>query len=36
LFFNGMYEAQANPQAYDLSARKKLRALSLALTGLAK
>jgi NAD(P)-dependent dehydrogenase (short-subunit alcohol dehydrogenase family) len=36
LFFNGMYEAQANPQAYDLSARKKLRALSLELTGLAK
>src|ERR1700679_89882 len=29
LFFNGMYEAQANPQAYDVTARKKLRALSL-------
>jgi NAD(P)-dependent dehydrogenase (short-subunit alcohol dehydrogenase family) len=36
LFFNGMYEAQANPQAYDVAARKKLRALSLELTGLAK
>ena len=35
LFFNGMYEAQANPQAYDIAARKKLRALSLELTGLA-
>jgi NAD(P)-dependent dehydrogenase (short-subunit alcohol dehydrogenase family) len=35
LFFNGMYEAQANPQAYDVTARKKLRALSLELTGLA-
>jgi NAD(P)-dependent dehydrogenase (short-subunit alcohol dehydrogenase family) len=35
LFFNGMYEAQANPQAYDLTARKKLRALSFTLTGLA-
>jgi NAD(P)-dependent dehydrogenase (short-subunit alcohol dehydrogenase family) len=35
LFFNGMYEAQANPQASDLTARKKLRALSFTLTGLA-
>jgi NAD(P)-dependent dehydrogenase (short-subunit alcohol dehydrogenase family) len=34
LFFNGMHEAQANPQAYDPTARKKLRALSLELTGL--
>jgi NAD(P)-dependent dehydrogenase (short-subunit alcohol dehydrogenase family) len=34
LFFNGMREAQANPQAYDDSARKRLRALSLELTGL--
>ena len=34
LFFNGMYEAQANPQAYDVTARKKLRAISLELTGL--
>ncbi len=36
LFFNGMHEAQANPQAYDVTARKKLRDLSLELTGLAK
>jgi NAD(P)-dependent dehydrogenase (short-subunit alcohol dehydrogenase family) len=35
LFFNGMNEAQANPQAYDAAARKRLRALSLELTGLA-
>jgi NAD(P)-dependent dehydrogenase (short-subunit alcohol dehydrogenase family) len=35
LFFNGMHEAQANPQAYDVAARKKLRTLSLELTGLA-
>ncbi|MEO6841628.1 MAG: SDR family NAD(P)-dependent oxidoreductase [Bradyrhizobium sp.] len=35
LFFNGMHEAQANAQAYDLAARKKLQALSLELTGLA-
>src|ERR1700749_367097 len=34
LFFNGMDEAQANPQAYDVTARKRLRALSLELTGL--
>jgi NAD(P)-dependent dehydrogenase (short-subunit alcohol dehydrogenase family) len=34
LFFNGMNEARANPQAYDASARKRLRALSLDLTGL--
>jgi NAD(P)-dependent dehydrogenase (short-subunit alcohol dehydrogenase family) len=34
LFFNGMNEMKANPQAYDASARKKLRTLSLALTGL--
>jgi NAD(P)-dependent dehydrogenase (short-subunit alcohol dehydrogenase family) len=34
LFFNGMNEAKANPQAYDAVARKKLRALSLELTGL--
>jgi NAD(P)-dependent dehydrogenase (short-subunit alcohol dehydrogenase family) len=36
LFFNGMHEAQANPQAYDVTARKKLRDVSLELTGLAK
>jgi NAD(P)-dependent dehydrogenase (short-subunit alcohol dehydrogenase family) len=34
LFFNGMREAQANPQAYDDAARKRLRTLSLELTGL--
>jgi len=34
LFFNGMNEMKANPQAYDASARKQLRTLSLALTGL--
>ncbi|MEZ2142952.1 SDR family NAD(P)-dependent oxidoreductase [Bradyrhizobium sp. DN5] len=35
LFFNGMNEARANPQAYDADARKRLRALSLELTGLS-
>jgi NAD(P)-dependent dehydrogenase (short-subunit alcohol dehydrogenase family) len=35
LFFNGLREAQANPQAYDEAARKRLRALSFELTGLA-
>jgi NAD(P)-dependent dehydrogenase (short-subunit alcohol dehydrogenase family) len=35
LFFNGMHEARANPQAYDVTAREKLRALSLELTRLA-
>jgi NAD(P)-dependent dehydrogenase (short-subunit alcohol dehydrogenase family) len=35
LFFNGMREAQANPQAYDAAARERLRRLSLELTGLA-
>jgi NAD(P)-dependent dehydrogenase (short-subunit alcohol dehydrogenase family) len=34
LFFNGLQEAKANPQAYDAAARKRLRALSLELTGL--
>ena len=34
LFFNGMKQAQANPQAYDQVARQRLRALSLELTGL--
>ena len=33
LFFNGMQQARANPQAYDEAARKRLRALSLELTG---
>jgi NAD(P)-dependent dehydrogenase (short-subunit alcohol dehydrogenase family) len=36
LFFNGMREAQANPQAYDAAARRRLRALSLELTGLSR
>src|SRR4051812_9733002 len=36
LFFNGMREAQANPQAYDPAARRRLRDLSLELTGLSK
>jgi NAD(P)-dependent dehydrogenase (short-subunit alcohol dehydrogenase family) len=35
LFFNGMNEARANPQAYDAEARGRLRALSLKLTGLS-
>jgi NAD(P)-dependent dehydrogenase (short-subunit alcohol dehydrogenase family) len=34
LYFNGVQEAHANPQAYDTAAREKLRTLSLALTGL--
>jgi NAD(P)-dependent dehydrogenase (short-subunit alcohol dehydrogenase family) len=34
LFFNGMNEARANPQAYDEAARKRLRQLSLELVGL--
>jgi NAD(P)-dependent dehydrogenase (short-subunit alcohol dehydrogenase family) len=34
LFFNGMHEAKANPQAYDAAARKRLGALSLELAGL--
>jgi NAD(P)-dependent dehydrogenase (short-subunit alcohol dehydrogenase family) len=34
LFFNGMNEAKANPQAYDIAARKRLRELSFELTGL--
>jgi NAD(P)-dependent dehydrogenase (short-subunit alcohol dehydrogenase family) len=36
LFFNGMSEMKANAQAYDASARKKLRELSLKLTGLVE
>ncbi|MBR0788534.1 SDR family NAD(P)-dependent oxidoreductase [Bradyrhizobium manausense] len=35
LFFNGMNEARANPQAYDAAARRRLRTLSLELTGLS-
>src|SRR5664279_953222 len=34
-FFNGMHEAQANPQAYDGTARERLRALSFDLTSVA-
>jgi NAD(P)-dependent dehydrogenase (short-subunit alcohol dehydrogenase family) len=33
LFFNGMNESRANAQAHDAAARKKLRDLSLKLTG---
>ncbi|HEY5081824.1 MAG TPA: SDR family NAD(P)-dependent oxidoreductase [Bauldia sp.] len=33
-FFNGLSEARANEQAYDVTARAKLRALSRKLTGL--
>jgi NAD(P)-dependent dehydrogenase (short-subunit alcohol dehydrogenase family) len=35
LFFNGLNEAKANPQAYDAAARQRLRRLSLELTGQA-
>jgi NAD(P)-dependent dehydrogenase (short-subunit alcohol dehydrogenase family) len=35
LFFNGMNETRANPQAYDADARKRLRAVSLKLTGMS-
>lgn len=34
LFFNGLQEARANPQAYDATARRRLRTLSRELTGL--
>jgi NAD(P)-dependent dehydrogenase (short-subunit alcohol dehydrogenase family) len=34
LYFNVLNEARANPQAYDAEARRKLRTLSLELTGL--
>jgi len=34
LYFNVLKEARANPQAYDAEARRRLRALSLELTGL--
>ena len=34
LYFNVLREARANPQAYDAEARRRLRALSLELTGL--
>ena len=35
LFFNGLQQSQANPQAYDAAARQRLRSLSFELTGLA-
>jgi NAD(P)-dependent dehydrogenase (short-subunit alcohol dehydrogenase family) len=35
LFFNGLSEAKANPQAYDAAARQRLRALSLDLARLS-
>jgi NAD(P)-dependent dehydrogenase (short-subunit alcohol dehydrogenase family) len=34
LYFNVLREARADPQAYDVEARRRLRALSLELTGL--
>jgi NAD(P)-dependent dehydrogenase (short-subunit alcohol dehydrogenase family) len=35
LYFNGLREARADPQAYDPTARQRLKALSLELTGLS-
>jgi hypothetical protein len=35
LYFNGLREARAHGQAYDAEARRRLRRLSLELTGLA-
>ena len=35
LYFNGQNEASANPQVYDAEARRRLKALSLELTGVA-
>jgi NAD(P)-dependent dehydrogenase (short-subunit alcohol dehydrogenase family) len=35
LYFNGQNEASANPQVYDAEARRRLRTLSLELTGVA-
>jgi NAD(P)-dependent dehydrogenase (short-subunit alcohol dehydrogenase family) len=35
LFFNGLQQARANSQAYDVAARQRLRRLSLELTGLS-
>jgi NAD(P)-dependent dehydrogenase (short-subunit alcohol dehydrogenase family) len=34
-YFNGMHEARANAQAYDVDARRRLRLISVELTGLA-
>jgi hypothetical protein len=33
LYFHGQHEARAEPQAYDPEARRRLRAISLELTG---
>jgi len=35
LYFNGQREARADAQVYDAEARRKLKALSLELTGLS-
>ena len=35
LYFSGMRQSQADPQAYDAAARKRLRALSFELVGMA-
>jgi NAD(P)-dependent dehydrogenase (short-subunit alcohol dehydrogenase family) len=35
LYFNGLHEARAQAQAYDAAARRRLRAISLELTGLS-
>jgi hypothetical protein len=35
LYFNGLRESQADAQAYDANARRRLKAVSLELTGLA-
>jgi hypothetical protein len=35
LYFNGLHEAKAQAQAYDADARRRLKALSLELTGLS-
>lgn len=36
LYYNGLFEARANAQAYDVAARARLRELSLELTGLER
>jgi hypothetical protein len=36
LYYNGLVEARANAQAYDVDARARLRALSLELAGLGR
>jgi hypothetical protein len=35
LYFDGLREARADAQAYDASARRRLRTISLRLTGLS-